>query len=457
MLQGGFHLIARRVLSLGLGLGGMVLLTRLIGPANYGLYVGSLAIMLFLSEVARMGVDVYLVRREDAPPESVYHQAFSFLFLSGLSLGALGFLVTPVLVQWLWDPRFIPPLQILLLLLPVTLLSKPAVARLEWALDFHKVAGIELTGQVLHYALALVLAWRGYGVWAPVAGYALWQVWTVGAGHGLARYLPRWHWSPPLLREMLGYGLGVSSSLWIWRLRALVNPFVVGSFLGPEGVGYVALGIRMAETLSFVKNATWRLSIAALAKVQQDLPRLRRALEEAMGLQLLGLGPFLAGFALLAPWLLPFLFGDDWTPVLTIYPFIALGYLSNAVFNMHSSVLYVLQRNWSVTVFHLVHIALFAGTAWLLVDRLGLVGYGLAEVAALVSYVIVHLYVARLFDFGYGRAWPWFLAFAPPLFFPLVGLPWGLGLWAFAPAVVLFSGTARAQMKEYWSYIRRKK
>jgi PST family polysaccharide transporter len=143
--------------------------------------------------------------------------------------------------------------------------------------------------------------------------------------------------------------------------------------------------------------------------------------------------------------------------VVSIYPFIALGYLLNAVFNMHSSVLYVLKRNWSVTTFHIIHIALFAGAALLLVDKLGLLGYGLAEIVALVSYPIIHFSVTRVFTVDYSRAQPWVVAFVPPLFFPLTGLPWGIGLWASAVGVLLLSNAAHLQIREYWLYLRKKR
>jgi PST family polysaccharide transporter len=342
----------------------------------------------------------------------------------------------------------------MLLSVPITVLYVPPRAQLERALDFRKIAGIELAGQLLLYALSLPLAWRGLGVWAPVAGYFVWQLWMLGSGYALTRYRPRWHWSSGLLREMLSYSLGYWTSTRVWALRRLVNPLIVGHFLGPEGVGYVALAVRIVEVLSFVKDASWRLSIVALAKVQGELPRLRRGLEEAMGLQSLALGPMLAGFAVVAPWLLPLAFGDDWTPVLSIYPFIALGYFVNAVFSMHSSVLYVLQHNREVLVFNIIHVVLFAGGALLLVPWLGLQGYGLAEVVALGSYLVIHFYVARLFAFSYQRSWPWLMAFVPPLFVPLVGLPWGLGLCVCTVAVA-FNRTARSQVSEYWSYVER--
>ena len=456
VLRGGTYLILRQVLGLGLSLLGVLVITWLIGPTNYGLYAGATGFLLFLSSVAKMGIDVYLIRQENITDEVVYHQAFSFLLLSGLGLSGLGLLGSPLVVYWLGDPRFLAPLQALLLSLPITVLSVPALARLERALDYQKVAALELVGQLLYFALALTLAWYGFGVWALIAGSYILQAWTMAASYSLASYRPRLFWSSELLHEMLRYGFGFSISVWMWQLRTLVNPLIVGPYLGPEGVGYVALANRFVEALGFVKTATWRISIAALAKVQQDLTRLRQALEEGMALQFMAIGPLLAGFALLAPWLLPRLVGDQWTPVLLVYPFVSLHFLVVAAFTMHASVFYVLRRNRAVLLFNMINVGLLASGALLLVPRFGLIGYGWAEVLSLSYLVFVHLYLARIFSPNYARARPWLLAFAPPLFFPLVGSTGGLVLYVF-PLLLIFSSVARTQMQEYWAYFTKKR
>jgi O-antigen/teichoic acid export membrane protein len=197
----------------------------------------------------------------------------------------------------------------------------------------------------------------------------------------------------------------------------LVNPLVVGRYAGVDAVGYVTLTIRIVEQLSFVKEFAWRLSIPALARVQESLSRMGKAVTEGMSLQLMAVGVPLVGFGLVAPWVIPNLFGSRWLPVLEIYPFIALGYLANAAFNMHASALYVLQKNWKVTVFCLLHIVLFAGSALLLVPYLGLRGYGWAEILALPSYILIHIWVvAYIGRPRYTHAGIWFTAWAIPLF-----------------------------------------
>jgi O-antigen/teichoic acid export membrane protein len=231
---------------------------------------------------------------------------------------------------------------------------------------------------------------------------------------------------------MLSYGLGYSSSIWVWQLRTLVNPILVGRLAGVEAVGYVGLAIRLCEVLSFVRSAAWRIAMAALAKLRGDIGRLRRSVSEGMRLQVLAVGIPLAGFAIIAPHVVPRFFGPRWEPAMRVYPFIALSYLVNSVFNLHSSVLYLLQRSWDVTVFHVLHVVLFAGAASLFVARMGLVGYGWAEVAALSSYVVLHYFTQRQIgspDYKVAAIWCGtvtcvfvLIAFGPPVIYfgPLV-------------------------------------
>ncbi len=212
----------------------------------------------------------------------------------------------------------------------------------------------------------------------------------MGLLYRASAYRPRLHWESARVRAMVGYGLGFSASIWVWQLRVLVNPLVVGRYAGADAVGYIALAIRMVEQLSFLRYVTWRLSIPALAQVQGNLARMVKAISEGASLQTMASGFPLVAFGLVAPWIIPATFGSRWLPVLEVYPFIALGILANAAFNMHSSALYVLQKNWQVTLFHLAHIALFAGAAVLFVPYIGVRGYGWAEVVALPSYIFIH-------------------------------------------------------------------
>ncbi len=429
ILKDGVYLAVRQLLGIVISLVGVILITRAIGPGNYGLYAAALGIVGYASNLAGLGVHVYIIRRPNEPGMDVFHQAFTLMLISGVLGVALGAAAVPLLQRWLQNPAFGPPLLVMLFTLPLTILSGPAMAGLERNLRYRSVAVIELTGQLVNYTIALILAYRGEGVWAPVAGYVVGQLYLLAATCAGARIMPRPYWRLSLVKEMLSYGVGYSASMWVWQLRSLVNPLLVGRFAGPEAVGWVALAIRLVEAMSFIKGVTWRISIAVLGKLHGNLHRLKQALEDAMLLQVLAVGPLLAVFACVAPLLLPRCFGEQWQPVLIIYPFIALGYLINALFSIHSSVLYVLGRNWKVTGFHAAHIILFVGGALLFIPRWGLLGYGLAEVLALVGYLVIYRQVEHLLCPSYRSVVPWLLAFLPPLWAAKIIMPIGLLFW----------------------------
>ena len=417
-MRGGAFLALRQGVGVVIGVVGVLLLTRRIGPASYGLYAAAFGVFAYLQNLTLCGINVYLVRREGDDQREVWDQASTLLLVLSVAGAAVAVAASPLLERLVRLDGFMPVARSMFLLLPVVLLGQVALARLERALDFRRVALIELGGQLLFFALALPLAFRGFGVWAPTLGWLAQQLFLTGALLAGARYWPRLQWNGARLREMIAYGVSFSSSSWAWHLRTLVNPVVVGRFAGAEAVGVVALTIRLVEHLSFVKTATWRLSIAALGRLQGDLPRLRRAISEGISLQLVALGPLLALFGWIAPWLVPRFFGPRWLPVLDVYPFVALGYLVNATFSLHSSALYVLRRNWDVATFHVAHVALFAAAASLLVPRFGVIGYGLAEVAALPSYVMLHRQLtSRVGAPRYGPAVMWTLAFGGALFY----------------------------------------
>ena len=231
-------------------------------------------------------------------------------------------------------------------------------------------------------------------------------------------------------------------------------PTVYQPAAGPKAVGYVSVAMLIVRSLELAKNVMYRVSLVALGRIQQDRLRLARAVEEAAVLQILATGPFLAGFALLAPWLVPGAFGEQWSPVLRVFSFVALASIVNSVFNIQSSLLHVVARNRYVTYFHLVMIVVFFAAASLLVPRYGLVGYGLSEVVAFSSYWVVHRAARRVTRMSYRSVVPWLAAFGPPLFAPLVP-----GLWRAVlclPLVAILGSSARRRdVVEYARHIRR--
>jgi O-antigen/teichoic acid export membrane protein len=395
VIQGGAFLVGRQAAGIVLSLVGVLLVTRIIGPHQYGVYATAVGIVLYLTNLGTWGLDAYLLRKTEEPTIDEFNQVFTVLALIAVVFTGAILAFRNDIARLVRVPAVGPVIAALALGIPFDQLATPAIIKLDRALNFRRVAWMELASQLSFYVPAVPLALKGEGAWAPVAGYLTQQISLLVLSYWGTGFRPRWHWEMGLIRRMLSYGTSYSSSIWVFQLRDLVNPLVVGRFAGVEGVAFVAVSIRIASLLAFAKSVTWRVAMAALAKLDGNRDRLRKSITEGMRLQTFAVGLPLAGFALIAPFALPLVFGPRWNPALSVFPFIALSYLSNAMFNLHSSVLYLLQKNWEVTWFHCVHISLFAASAALLVPRVGFAGYGWAEMVALASYVVIHIFVRQ--------------------------------------------------------------
>jgi O-antigen/teichoic acid export membrane protein len=305
--------------------------------------------------------------------------------------------------------------------IPVSALTGIPMAKLERGLEFRQIAGIELAGQSLGLVVAASLAWLHAGVWAPVMGQIAWQVFTLIAAGACAAIPFRLCFDLKLARPMLSYGISLTASLRTWQLRTLVNPLIVGRFVGAEGVAYVALAIRIAEALGSFRLAAGRMAIAALARLQDRRDEFRRTLEQALYLQVVTLGPLLCAFALLGRYIVQHVIGARWMPSMQIYPFAAAGVLVNSVYNLQASALFVVGKQWLVMRSYMAHVVLLATTTLILLPRLGLIGYGWAELVACSAYCLIHSGLAGTVPISYQRLRPWVAGFVAGLFLVPVG------------------------------------
>jgi PST family polysaccharide transporter len=449
-MKGGMYLVGRQILSIGLKIIGVMVITRLLGPAGYGTYVSAFNIYQYTLMLGQAGVGVYLLRQEAAISDKAYGTAYTMLMAMTIILAGAIELARYPLGAWIGVEGFPEVAAIIMLALPFQLMAVPATVMIERTLNYQSIAFLEITGQIFFYVVGAPLVMLHFGPVGLAVAWVTQQAISCISAYVISRTYPKFDFDKDVAKAIFTYAAGYSFANWIWQLRMLVNPLVVGPALGAQSVGLVGMAIGLLEMLSIIKTIAWRLSVAILARFQNDAAKLRLAIREGMELQALAIGSSLVGFAWLGGILVPWFFGARWAPVMDIYPYIALGYFTNAMFNMHSSVLSLLRRNMRVAVFHTVHVCLFAGVAAVLVPRIGMIGYGIGEVVALLSYVVIHYFTARAVGSpNYNPTFIWWIGIA-------IGLFWrDLGIWAIAaPFVALAIPPSPSRVIFYYHKIR---
>ena len=458
VVKGGIYLTLRRGVSAALSLVGALLLTRIVGPENYGLFNASLAVYGYAQLLGLMGTNVYLIREQREDEIAIFHLAFWWLLAFGTVLTLLcSAFVALVGHFWVRTEGFIPVSLLMLANVPLGLIAFVPQSLAEKQLNYRAVALVEITSQVLYYAASIPLAWYGYGVWAMVAGFWVSQL-TLAVGYFVTvRYYPRWYFNRHSLEHMLRYSFSQALAGWVYMLRELAPSLLLLPIAGKEVTGYFALARRFLTILSFAYETANRLAVPTFSRVQNDAPRLLRAITEAMQLQVLMVGIVFVGFQLAAPLILPKILGEKWEFRYILIAFTILGITKTltSLFSIQGWALFVKGYNWlvfranasgAVSMFIFAYLALSLSP-----ERSYLIAFCLAElVSFLPVFWIQHHGVRKHIGCAeYRLSVVWLFAVVCALLAPW----WGWWLYLVAAALLAQPASLR-QMRELYRTLR---
>lgn len=423
-VRGGAYLLRREGIGMFIRLGGVVVTVREIGPGAYGIYSAALAFVTVAAVLAQMGAEVYLIRQPGELGDSIYNRAYTLLLCTSVGVTAVGLAGTVVLAHVLRPVGVVVPLRVMLLCVPINVLWAPAQAKIERRFGYRQMGWLELGGDFMLYATAVPLSLLGFGAWSLIFGYFAWQTYLLVGSIFFSQLRPRWNWSFDENMRLVRHGGPYSATQGVLRLSGVINALVVGSFAGATGVGYVAFAARLVDVVGFASRSAYRLGLVAMSKVADtDEGRIRFALERGTVLQMLALGLPLAGFGLLSPWLVPAVFGKEWTGALVLYALFALARVLNAPSLTFGTFLLSRGRNWQCFVSGTIGIVLLAALSVPLTRQFGADGFGWAYVIALVDIVYLDRVVRRIAPHGYATIVGFAAVLTPPILFPLFPRP----------------------------------
>lgn len=438
-IRSGGYVVRREAIGMFIRLFGVVITVRLIGPAQYGIYSGALAFVAVAAIFAQMGVEVYLIRQPGDVGAGDYDRAYTFLLCVSLVVAAGCLAATYVMGgSWLRPVGVVMPLRVLLLSVPFNVLWAPGQAQIERRFGMKEMGWLEIGGDLALYGTAIPLAFLHAGAWSLVAGYIAWQLFLFIGSMAMSHLRPHWDWSTETMTSLARHGSAFSAGQWAQRLNGTVNAMVVGTFAGATGVGIVAFSLRLVDTIGFAARGAYRLGLVAMSKVPDDhTKRLRFAIEEGTILQILALGVPFAAFGVAAPWLIPALFGHEWSRAINCYSILALATVLNAPSVILGTFLLSRGRNVQTFLAAIVSVVVLTATAIPLVHWLGVTGFAWASVLALVDTVLLDLLVRRTAHFSYRMIGAFAAVLAPPILFPLLAMPYALV--ALSPMLLLLA------------------
>ena len=385
-----------QLLAAAAAIAGNVLLARLLGPRLLGAYAVAAFFLGLLALIIDFGIGTALIRRKGSEDPVFTSTALAFTLLLTLGTGLAVLIAAPWVSSWYGDRAVGDLLRLCFPGVAIASVFRLSQSLLEKEMRYREVAATEALGTAAFYGVAGALAAAGLGV-AALAGGELSRGLTGLLAFHRRPFPVRFQWSRTALRELVAFGGPYLGSVLTWNLTGAVNAVVVARVAGLEAAGVVRIAEGLVNQLTLFKRIGERIATPVIARLQANRRRVVRAIEIGQTVQfLLGALPLLA-FTVVGGVVIPWAYGPRWAPVASLLPLLSLAVAVNAAFGLHSRALVTVGRNKDVLVFHVAYAALQLGTAPLWVTRWGTIGYGLAALAPIPSYLVVHHAFVRAF------------------------------------------------------------
>ena len=374
----------------------LVVLARLLSPADFGIVGAALILIGFSAIFSQLGLGPALVQRRDLEPRHI-QTAFAASLTFGLLLAGLLWVTAPAIARFFHIEGSVDVLRALAWIFPVKGLSGVAECLVQRDLRFRWLATRDVISYALGYGLVgIVLAWAGWGVWALVAAQitqtALNTAILLSFRPPALRPLPSWR----AFVELMDFGVGFTVARVANFLANQGDNIVVGRMLGPQALGiYTRAYQLMAVPTTLFGDVLDRVLFPTMAKVQGDPPRLSAAYLQAVASIALVMLPLGVVMTVLAPEFIIVLLGPKWIDVIPPFQVFAIGLLFRTSYKMSDSIARatgaVYRRAWRQIVYAtLVFVAAWIGARW------GVTGVAIGVLSSLVINFILmaHLSLA---------------------------------------------------------------
>jgi PST family polysaccharide transporter len=230
------------------------------------------------------------------------------------------------------DARVAPLLRWLSLIFLLNAASDMQIAVLRRRLQMKPLAQRTLVAQAVGGVVGVGMALAGYGVWALIGQTLSAALSGLIILWAMSEWRPGFRVSRRHFGDIFGYGFSVLGTNLLLFASARADRLLIGSLLGPVALGIYVVGFRAVRIV--VELVTKILSLVALpvfSRMQDDLPRMRRAYFSALRSNGLLTFPAYGLLIALAPDVVPALFGEQWSAAVPVMQVLALLGLSDSM------------------------------------------------------------------------------------------------------------------------------
>jgi O-antigen/teichoic acid export membrane protein len=329
-LKGVLALTSRTFLLQVIAFGATFLLTVFLTPAIFGIFYVVSAIISFLSYFSDIGLAAALIQKKEQLTKEDLVTTFTIQQLLVFPLSIIAFILAPIVGKFYGlDMAGTLLFRALVISFFFSSLKTIPSVLLERNLNFNKLVIPQIAETVGFYAVAVVMAWQGFGItsftWAvmvrAVVGLILMYIispWRIQFGI-----------SKPVAKRLLKFGVPFQMNSFLALLKDDLMTVFLGKVLPFAQIGYIGWAKKWAEVpLRLIMDSVIRVTFPTFSRLQHSKELLGVAIEKTLfglGLTMIPISTVLLFFIEPATRIIP-RYGK-WEPALFSFSLFVVGAL----------------------------------------------------------------------------------------------------------------------------------
>jgi len=282
-----------------LGLGANLVLTIVLSPKIFGIYITVLSIIALLNYFSDIGLAASLVQKKEVTDEDVA-TTFTVQQLMILSIITLGFFATNFIQNFYKLPQEGVYLYWALLVsfFLSSLKTIPSIF-LERKVQFQKIVFVGIVENTVFYISVIILGLLGFSLRSFTIAVVLRSIIGVILIYSISFWRPQIGISIKNLKQLLSFGLPFQANSFLALFKDDLITLYLGKILGFEALGYIGWAKKWAEApIRIIMDNISRVLFPVLSRIQSDKEKVTRLIEKILHYQTLLLAPIMIGMAL---------------------------------------------------------------------------------------------------------------------------------------------------------------
>ena len=314
IISGIFWQGLERIGSQGISFVISIVLARLLAPKDFGVIALMMVFITLCNVVVDSGFSNALIQKKDAT-QADFCSVFFINIVIGLFLYGVMFIVAPWIAKFYDSPELTKFLRVSSLTLVITSFSRVQQAYLNKNMMFYLSFRINWIALIVSGTTGIVMAYRGFGVWALIAqqlGNAVVQcilLWL------LVKWRPQWRFDWSRAKALFQFGWKFLASSFLDTLYNDIYSVLIGRIANLTELGFYNRGKTIpALGMGTISSTVGSVLFPAFSQLQDDRPKMRELAKRGIRNIMFLVIPALTLLCILAEPLVRILLTEKWLP-----------------------------------------------------------------------------------------------------------------------------------------------